>query len=116
VFEIGRSDPAQDWPQQQPGPLDTTHRHAPATVEVVFHGDAGAASTWHSLELATRASHGPCPDLRVDLNGLTGSRSLDPERPDRSHMPVPPGPMPDGRCATSHCLPGPSGPGATGCG
>jgi len=79
-FVVGRSDPAADWPQTQPGPLDATHGYAPATASVVFEAPVGSELLWHELSLDGIASHGPCPDLLVSVNGSVGLVLLEPVR------------------------------------
>lgn len=79
VFVVGTSDPARDWPQAQPGPLDASHGYLPATTTVIFEASEGEQARWHELRLDAIASHGPCPELLVSINGVDGLLLLEPE-------------------------------------
>jgi alpha-mannosidase len=93
VFEVGRSDIATHWPAVQPGPLDAGHGWRPASATIRFDAPAGSEEVWHELQLNALASHGPCPDLIVTVNGRCGLVLLDPVREDRAHAPMPPSPI-----------------------
>ncbi|SCG74948.1 glycoside hydrolase family 38 N-terminal domain-containing protein [Micromonospora inositola] len=93
IFEIGRSDASTHWPAVQPGPLDAGHGWRPADATIRFDAPAGSEELWHDLHLHALASHGPCPDLIVTVNGRRGLVLLDPVRDDRAHAPMPPSPI-----------------------
>lgn len=82
-FVVGTSDPAADWPQTQPGPLDAAHGYKSATTSVFFEAPEGSELLWHELTLDGIASHGPCPDLLISVNGSVGLVLLEPVRDDR---------------------------------
>lgn len=88
VFIVGSSDPAVDWPQTQPGPLDAGHGFRPAAATIVFEGTADAAAHWHELRLEGVASNGPCPDLTIGIGGRSGLVVLTPQRLDRTWAPT----------------------------
>jgi hypothetical protein len=89
---VGEHSPEDAWPAFQPGPLDAAHGYSRHTVEVEFalSTDALAAQGCPTLELHILASHGPCPDLALSLNGHDGLVLFRPRRLDRSGSPFPP--------------------------
>ncbi len=91
-YVVGRSDPRRDWPGVHPGPLDATSGFVEHSAAIVFEAPADAGEHWHLLRLRAIASHGPCPDLRLDLGGRRALVALRPVRADRSLAPTPPSP------------------------
>lgn len=60
------------WPSFHPGPLDPTSGWRGHRAAVVFDVPAQVSAQAWVLRLTFAASHGPCPDLLVDLDGHTG--------------------------------------------
>jgi hypothetical protein len=71
VFTVGRSDPNQDWPAEQPGSAskDAGARLHPYTI--VFHLNEPPTGVYR-LDVSVILSHSRVPALRVELNGKTG--------------------------------------------
>lgn len=92
VFRVGLSEPERDWPRIHPGPLNaqTGYRELSASVEFEASGSAGR---WHVLELDAQEGSGPCPDLRVEVNGHRSLVIPVAVREDRQHAPNPPTPV-----------------------
>jgi alpha-mannosidase len=91
-FVVGESDPARDWPLYQPGPLDGRFGYREHAVEAVFRHD-GEPHGHYELGLDVYARQGPCPHLRLELNGTAGWLYPAVERVDRSgtrfpHTPI----------------------------
>ena len=97
-FRVGRDSAAAKWPAFQPGPLDAHHGWRSHVVEVEFEladrqagdqelgdqeagdqeagdqesGDGELVGTYE-LVLSFYASHGPCPDIEVGIDGHLGT-------------------------------------------
>ncbi|TCO55889.1 polysaccharide lyase family protein [Actinocrispum wychmicini] len=71
VFVVGESAPARDWPARQPGPLDAHGGWREHTTTVRFTVDEPDPDGY-LLRLGVQSEHGPCPQLRVTVNGRTG--------------------------------------------
>jgi alpha-mannosidase len=70
LFIAGSSDPKQDWPYVQPGPVDAWADSTPHTFTVLFdlQKPSGARPYRLVVDLADTQAHFP-PKLRVSLNG-----------------------------------------------
>lgn len=93
VYVVGVSNPTKDWPRIQPGPLNaaTGFRELSATVE--FEADNDAGNYWHTFEIEALDGSGPCPDLRVNINGHLALLVPQGRRDNRAHAPMPPNPI-----------------------
>lgn len=69
VFVVGESDPSRDWPGRLPGPLDAHGGWREHSATIRFHLDDGIAGR---LRLGVQTDRGPCPELRVTVNGTSG--------------------------------------------
>lgn len=78
------------WPRVHPGPLNATTGFREITAAIEF--DLIDASGDLQLVLDGRGASGPCPDLRLDVNGERGLVLVQQRRSDRAHDPQPPSP------------------------
>jgi hypothetical protein len=92
VFEVGRSEPSEDWPRIHPGPLNAHTGYRELTATVRF-GASGTAGRWHVLVMNAREASGPPPDLRIEVNGHRGLVVPAAVRDGRCHAPWPPSPV-----------------------
>ncbi|MHB8717574.1 MAG: glycoside hydrolase family 38 N-terminal domain-containing protein [Candidatus Dormibacteria bacterium] len=90
VFRVGG--PTHAWSGFHPGPLNgpTGFREVSQTVEFSLPCQPAGP---HELVVRVFAGIGPCPDLRLDLNGRVGVVVLDPLRHDRTRLMGPPSPI-----------------------
>jgi alpha-mannosidase len=79
------------WPRVHPGPLNATTGFREITAAIEF--DLADASGDLQLVLDGRGASGPCPDLRLDVNGERGLVLVQQQRTDRAHDPQPPSPI-----------------------
>lgn len=93
VFVVGESDARSDWPRFHPGPLNASTGYQELSATVRFQAPADSQEFWHLLQLSAEASHGPCPDLRLEINGHRALVVPRPVRSDRAHAPSPPSPV-----------------------
>lgn len=84
-FRVGVDDPATGWPRVHPGPLNASTGFIPVAVTAVFDADPMLADA-PGLTLAVEAfaSHGPCPQLLIEINGHRGRYLLSPQRSSRA--------------------------------
>jgi len=78
VFEVGRSDPAKDWPFIQPGPTDVWAggREHPFTIRFAIDGEPRGIYTLR-IELVD-AQKPQTPSYRVTVGGRTAEYRLEP--------------------------------------
>ncbi|RMI38488.1 glycoside hydrolase family 38 N-terminal domain-containing protein [Streptomyces triticirhizae] len=76
TFEVGVDEPASDWPAFHPGPLDAHGGWRGHRIDIDFTVPEATAAEGNErppagylLELFLFASHGPCPDLAIELDG-----------------------------------------------
>ncbi|GHJ37043.1 hypothetical protein [Streptomyces sp. TS71-3] len=68
-YEVGRSTPAGHWPLFHPSPLDAGSGWREHRAEVEFTvGPGDVPETGCVLRLRFAGSHGPCPDIAVELD------------------------------------------------
>ncbi|WP_345763059.1 hypothetical protein [Diaminobutyricibacter sp. McL0608] len=84
-FVIGVSDPARDWPQVQPGPLNEATGFRDVSVSVQFEIDDPGDECFE-LVLDLIQETGPCPELDIRVNGVLGSVLLESKRVDRTKI------------------------------
>ncbi len=78
------------WPVVHPGPLNESTGFREFTVTVTF--DLAEVVGEYVLEVGARGGSGPCPDLRVSVNGVAGLLLARQVRENRAHAPMPPSP------------------------
>lgn len=91
VVDLSGALPARDqWPAFQPGPLDATSGWSGHRVVVEFEVpddvDPALRPEAYVLRLAFAASHGPCPDVLVELDGRSGLLRPRVRREDRTEV------------------------------
>lgn len=80
-FLVGTDDPAVGWPRIHPGPLNASSGFAPISVTAVFDADHALADAGDlTVAVDVFASHGPCPQLLIEVNGQRGLYFLKPRR------------------------------------
>ncbi|WP_375386087.1 hypothetical protein [uncultured Microbacterium sp.] len=89
-IRLGDPSGQNGWPRVHPGPLNESTGFRELTASVEF----SLESPDHDLvlELDARGGSGPCPDLRITVNGSDGLALMLQSRTDRAHAPMPPNP------------------------
>jgi len=85
LFRPGFDDPRLGWPAFHPGPLDVATGSREHRCEIAFHL---ASPPVHGAVLTLRfsASHGPCPEIEVELDNRRGRYTPVVDRTDRSEV------------------------------
>lgn len=91
-FVVGESDERDDWPSVHPGPLNESTGYRELSAHILFSVVKPCDDCEYRLTLQAYEGAGPCPDLRVTVNGVPGLLLTRASRPDRAHNPVPPTP------------------------
>jgi hypothetical protein len=92
IFVVGESNPHTDWPFLHPGPLNASTNFRELSASVRFNLAINPTTVGYVLELEAREVSGPCPDLRITINGQAGFFFPAPIRNNRSHGPTVPSP------------------------
>lgn len=101
VFDVATCDPALHWPALHPGPLNGSSGFRDVSVSVLFRLEQVQVDA--ELVLSFWSSHGPCPQLRVEVNGAAAIVIARPRREDRRQF-VGPSPV-SGPCLVTLPLP-----------
>ena len=71
VFTVGRSDPAKDWPAEQPGSVNKDAGARPHPYTILFNLNEPPRGVYR-LDVSVILSHSRVPALQVELNGKSG--------------------------------------------
>jgi hypothetical protein len=71
VYTVGKSDPAKDWPAEQPGSAVKDAGGKPHPYTILFDLTEPPRGVWH-LDVGVIISRSRVPALRVELNGKSG--------------------------------------------
>lgn len=85
THRAGIDDPSRSWPAFQPGPLDVATGAREHSCTVVFDL-ARSPARGAVLHLAFWASHGPCPEIEINVDGRVGRYLPVVRRADRSEV------------------------------
>lgn len=71
VFTVGTSDPAKDWPAEQPGSMNKDTGARPHSYTIIFNLTDPPKGVYH-LDVSVLLSRSRVPAFRVELNGKAG--------------------------------------------